>query len=389
MADSIVEEVTKQVVENLTQSDENGTTKGVPSTPEGMLIAYSSLFLMALIPVFIGSFKSIKYQEAQKAAGEPIETMSSRDAAIFPIIASCALFGLYIVFKIFSKDYVNMLLSFYFLLLGVFAMTHVFSPIVKKFIPSVVPLYKYELVFKKVLPDGAEGILDERFSTHDIIVFLLCCVIGVWYFIEKHWLANNMLGMAFAINGIELLALSSTMTGTILLGLLFVYDIFWVFGTNVMVTVAKNFDAPIKLVFPQDLLENGLAANKFAMLGLGDIVIPGIFVALLLRFDKSLNRGTHHYFYAGYFAYIFGLLATMLVLHVFKAAQPALLYLVPACVGFPTLLSCIKGDFVAFYTYGDTPQEKDVDHKEVKEDGEEGEEEISKRITRAEAKKAA
>ena len=40
-------------------------------------------------------------------------------------------------------------------------------------------------------------------------------------------------------------------TGCILLGGLFFYDIFWVFGTNVMVTVAKSFDAPIKLVFPQ------------------------------------------------------------------------------------------------------------------------------------------
>jgi minor histocompatibility antigen H13 len=37
-----------------------------------------------------------------------------------------------------------------------------------------------------------------------------------------------------------------------------------------MITVAKSFDAPIKLIFPQDLIENGIfAANKFAMLGLG------------------------------------------------------------------------------------------------------------------------
>ena len=39
------------------------------------------------------------------------------------------------------------------------------------------------------------------------------------------------------------------------------------------------------VVFPQDLLEKGLAADNFAMLGLGDIVLPGIFIALLLRFD--------------------------------------------------------------------------------------------------------
>jgi len=39
------------------------------------------------------------------------------------------------------------------------------------------------------------------------------------------------------------------------------------------------------VVFPQDILENGISANNFAMLGLGDIVVPGIFIALLLRFD--------------------------------------------------------------------------------------------------------
>lgn len=41
----------------------------------------------------------------------------------------------------------------------------------------------------------------------------------------------------------------------------------------------------LTVVFPQDLLEKGLEADNFAMLGLGDIVIPGIFIALLLRFD--------------------------------------------------------------------------------------------------------
>ena len=34
---------------------------------------------------------------------------------------------------------------------------------------------------------------------------------------------------------------------------LFFYDIFWVFFTPVMVTVAKSFDAPIKLLFPRGL----------------------------------------------------------------------------------------------------------------------------------------
>ena len=62
----------------------------------------------------------------------------------------------------------------------------------------------------------------------------------------QHWIANNLLGLAFAVNGVELLHLNNIQTGALLLVGLFVYDIFWVFGTNVMVTVAKSFEAPIK-----------------------------------------------------------------------------------------------------------------------------------------------
>ena len=146
--------------------------------------------------------------------------------------------------------------------------------------------------------ENKEAVLDYQFNTHDLLCLGLCSTVGVWYIMKKHWLANDLLGMAFAINGVELLHLNNVVTGCILLGGLFFYDIFWVFGTDVMVTVAKSFEAPIKLVFPQDLLENGLNSSNFAMLGLGDIVIPGIFIALLLRYDVSLKRNSHFYFYA-------------------------------------------------------------------------------------------
>jgi len=61
------------------------------------------------------------------------------------------------------------------------------------------------------------------------------------------------------------------------------------------------------------------------MTGLGDIVLPGIVVALLLRFDAHHGRASKPYFWAVYFAYIFGLVFTIVVMHTFKSAQPALL----------------------------------------------------------------
>jgi len=126
---------------------------------------------------------------------------------------------------------------------------------------------------------------------------------------------------------------------------------FWVFGTDVMVTVAKNFDAPIKLLFPKDIFAD---VFEFSMLGLGDIVIPGVFIALLLRYDAfratkgktkfPVGNWAKPYFTATFIGYIFGLVTTIFVMHTFRAAQPALLYLVPGCVGFSFITGLILGD---------------------------------------------
>ncbi len=56
--------------------------------------------------------------------------------------------------------------------------------------------------------------------------------------------------------------------GFILLWGLFIYDIFWVFGTEVMTTVASQLQAPIKIQFPIDL---NAKPPKFSMIGLGDL----------------------------------------------------------------------------------------------------------------------
>ena len=75
--------------------------------------------------------------------------MTSKDAAMFPLIASCALFGLYVFFKVFSKEHINLLLTVYFFFLGVFALAHILSPIVSKLVPVGFPNANYKLLFYK------------------------------------------------------------------------------------------------------------------------------------------------------------------------------------------------------------------------------------------------
>nr|XP_046252838.1 minor histocompatibility antigen H13 isoform X2 [Scatophagus argus] len=361
------------VLDALNATDSNGTkalnaTVKFVATPEGTALAYGSLVLMALLPIFFGALRSVSCSKSKNASDMP-ETITGRDAARFPIIASCTLFGLYLFFKVFSQEYINLLLSVYFFGLGVLALSHTMSPLMSRVFPDSFPNKQYQLLFTQGSGESKEEIVNYEFDTKNLVCLLISSVVGVWYLLKKHWIANNLFGLAFALNGVELLHLNNVSTGCILLGGLFIYDVFWVFGTNVMVTVAKSFEAPIKLVFPQDLLEKGLEASNFAMLGLGDIVIPGIFIALLLRFDVSLKKNSRTYFYSSFLAYIFGLGLTIFVMHTFKHAQPALLYLVPACIGIPVFVALVKGELTEMFRYEESPPEEEA----AKEDSSESE----------------
>uniref|UniRef100_A0A8C5Q6Q2 Histocompatibility minor 13 n=1 Tax=Leptobrachium leishanense TaxID=445787 RepID=A0A8C5Q6Q2_9ANUR len=343
-------ELEPAALHNETEAAGNGTGK-LGSSLEGAALAYGSLLAMALLPIFFGAMRSVNCARGKNSSDMP-ETITSRDAARFPIIASCTLFGLYIFFKkmqllssfpsrkyaqdlleshrscglqtsIFSQEYINLLLSMYFFILGVLALAHTISPAMNRILPANLPNKQYQLLFTQGSGESKEDILNYEFDTRDLICLAMSTVVGVWYILKKHWIANNLFGLAFALNGVELLHLNNVSTGCILLGGLFVYDIFWVFGTNVMVTVAKSFEAPIKCIF----------------------------IALLLRFDISLKKNSHTYFYTSFVAYVFGLALTIFVMHTFKHAQPALLYLVPVCIGFPMFVALLKGELTEMFSY--------------------------------------
>ena len=156
----------------------------------------------------------------------------------------------------------------------------------------------------------------------------------------------------------------------ILLWGLFFYDIFWVYGTDVMVTVAKSIDAPIKLMFPIDLTTTPI---KFSILGLGDIVIPGIFIALCIRYDinRILQKSTQDktaeeiskirtpYFNWCMIFYGVGIIVTFLVMVLSGQAQPALLFLVPSCCLSVVLVAYFEGDFKNIYEYDEEKHEKE------------------------------
>ena len=60
----MAEPILEGAQENLNASSITGTKQ--PSTPEGMALAYGSLVVMALFPIFIGAFRSVRHQQETK-----------------------------------------------------------------------------------------------------------------------------------------------------------------------------------------------------------------------------------------------------------------------------------------------------------------------------------
>ena len=112
-----------------------------------------------------------------------------------------------------------------------------------------------------------------------------------------------------------------------MLGGLFIYDIFFVFGSDVMMTVATKIDAPVVLKAPNP----PDAATPYALLGLGDVALPSLLVSFLGRYGDA--RGERAWRLTATSAYAVGLLAAFAANEYWRAGQPALLYLVPATVG--------------------------------------------------------
>jgi len=132
------------------------------------------------------------------------------------------------------------------------------------------------------------------------------------------------------------------------------YDIFWVFlspylfSSSVMVTVATGGDhepkgggddefpcnpEPIPMLFKIPHMYAGGARN-YSLLGLGDVVLPGLLVAFCLRYDyHAHNSWRKGYFVPVYIGYCIGLGMANAAVIITRLGQPALLYLVPCTLG--------------------------------------------------------
>ena len=81
--------------------------------------------------VVVGALKSGHGSRACLYPSPKVESLTSKDAYMFPLYGSCALLGLYVVFKLVAAHIVNMLLTCYFVLLATAAVASVVRPVMQ------------------------------------------------------------------------------------------------------------------------------------------------------------------------------------------------------------------------------------------------------------------
>ncbi|CEJ59769.1 hypothetical protein PMG11_08377 [Penicillium brasilianum] len=414
--------------------------------------------------------------ESDDEAGsvQKMEGLEPSDALMFPLTAGLTLGGLYLVIKWLEDPAIlNKILSFYFSWMGVFfaiAFLKDFLLIVRSILfprhylsggkiwhakqservfvaqsvnksevtthtrhsplPGIfgaIPLPKSMLallwasrtiLYQRLrLRAHIRGLFDIKplVGLLDLLsgLFALAAV-GYFAFVTKPWWLTNFLGFSFSYGALQFMSPSTFWTGSLILGSLFFYDIYFVFFTPLMVTVATKLDVPIKLLFPRPPSPGDEPdVQSLAMLGLGDIVIPGMMIGLALRFDLFLyyrRKGIQQaqlqglseknvkpqyqratgawgerywapavkpqvpefkppysdarsfpkvYFKASIVGYVLGMITTLLAMQYSNHAQPALLYLVPGVLSSLWGTAFFRGETSIMWDFSDAEDDEE------------------------------
>jgi len=251
---------------------------------------------------------------------------------------------------------------------------------------------------------GTEDFGDIHFS--DAASFVIGYILGFTWLVIAYvsrdpdsityfWVMQDVFGACMCILFLKVIRINSMYVASVLLIVAFFYDIFFVFisprffDKSVMITVATSGGPPTEdpltcEKYPNDAGCQGgnplpmlLTVPRLfdfeggsSLLGLGDIVLPGLLVSFGARFDAAkslvgiLNGGSgslsQHcpeeqflsfcglckggYFVPLVIAYGIGLLMANMAVYVMEMGQPALLYLVPCCLGTLAFLGWRRGE---------------------------------------------
>jgi len=294
---------------------------------------------------FFGVAVCTVYVGGRQITLEDSEIVKKENALAAPIGASISIGVLYSLIKLGLDP--GILYAIAVSAFGALAISDIGVPILRNVLPASFANGKVQV--SESLRQTLKLEQDEDLPLDGVTTLLLgiLCTAGYWapFAMEQKFILSNFIAWALAMTSLGAISLGSFQTATILLSGLFFYDIFWVFGTDVMMTVATKIEAPVKFLYTAAPPAEGAPVREynFSVLGLGDIVVPGLFIRFMSKIDQVLKPATFSYFNSAAIAYALGLGICFGVNEITHAGQPALLYLDPACIGSALACGVVNG----------------------------------------------
>uniref|UniRef100_A0A8C2VRN4 Signal peptide peptidase-like 2A n=1 Tax=Chinchilla lanigera TaxID=34839 RepID=A0A8C2VRN4_CHILA len=277
---------------------------------------------------------------------------------------------------------VMMVLLYFFYKWLVYVMIGIFC------VASAMSLYNCLAALVQKIPCGKCAIACRDKSIEVRLIFLsaLCIAVAVVWAVFRNedrwaWILQDILGIAFCLNLIKTLKLPNFKSCVILLGLLLLYDVFFVFitpfitknGESIMVELAagpfgntekndgNSVEATAQPSAPREKLPVVIRVPKLiyfsvmsvclmpvSILGFGDIIVPGLLIAYCRRFDVQTGSSSIYYI-SSTIAYAIGMVLTFAVLVLMKKGQPALLYLVPCTLVTASVVAWRRKEMKKFW----------------------------------------
>uniref|UniRef100_A0AAR2KK71 Signal peptide peptidase-like 2B n=1 Tax=Pygocentrus nattereri TaxID=42514 RepID=A0AAR2KK71_PYGNA len=323
------------------------------------------IFLMAVGTVAVGGYwagsRDIKKRYMKHKRDDSTEKQDEETVDVTPIMIA--------VFVVMCCSMLVLLYLFYDRL--------VYMIIVIFCLASSVGLYSCLWPFVRRIPFGKCRIPEnnlpychKRPQVRMLLLSVFCVGVSVTWGVFRNedqwaWVLQDALGIAFCLYMLKTIRLPTFKACTLLLVVLFVYDVFFVFitpyftksGESIMVEVAAGPSGsstheklPMVLKVPRlNFSPLALCDRPFSLLGFGDILVPGLLVAYCHRFD-ILMQSSRIYFLACTVGYGIGLLITFVALALMQMGQPALLYLVPCTLLTSLAVALWRKELPLFWT---------------------------------------
>lgn len=206
------------------------------------------------------------------------EILSAKRVKSYPYLAGLSLVSINLFMEFFGPTTVNRGLIFYFGLAGTNSIWFVLRNFIRLRGPKLFMFPKsYTVLTEFIFPQNPVP-----FHMWDILFYAIGAILNILYFTIRGNLLNNIVAGSISFFAVMSIRIEKFTSAGPFLWSLLIYDAFFVYSTGVMSSVARSLDGPVKLLYQK--------TYGTSVLGLGDIVIPGLFLSICSRFDAFLFR---------------------------------------------------------------------------------------------------